>query len=90
VTKQQSPGRVRKFRAFLTKLNNYYLAEGRHFMHQITERDKLTINDIALFPFVEILHAIRDHPTMAREVLYDLDLANVWKWFDRLNATEWV
>jgi glutathione S-transferase len=64
VGQKQSPGRLRKLRAWLTKLNDYYLADGKHFMHQVIGQDTLTMHDIALFPFIELLQALKNRGPM--------------------------
>jgi hypothetical protein len=58
-------------------------------MTRVTGRNELTLHDIALFPFVEIVQALRENE-MINRMLDGYRLDGLWAWFDKIDNEPWV
>ena len=74
---------------YLKTLNDHYLADGNYYMHRIVGKNNMTINDLALFPFFEMMNTMTDNEQLGK-YFSGIELSNVWEWYNRIDSQPWI
>ena len=83
---QPSQDEVKTFKDTMAEFNGYFEG-GQNVLHNLLRKNDFTFADIMILPFVERLNYYKE---FLPEELKTVDFSNIFVWFERVYAQDWV